>query len=406
MKKYLCVTIAAGLAFVLAGVLVYQSRRITVLENTMEEIYLSALHQTAEEMDALSLDMEKALLTTDAAHTVTLLHHISQTAGGVQQTLSFLPVSPQALQPALRFANQLADYSAGLLPQVVEAGQLSEDERALLAQQLALCSQLSSQLALAEDTGDLEALTLSSAYLAEPAIRQAKGLPEGEITQQEAIDIARSFVGDDRVTSIQTAPGTSGALAAYGVTVQAGDVQLNLEITRQGGKVLWMVPETASFTVIQSPQACQEAAVSFLALRGLGEMQPVHHQMYDGLYVVSLAPVQEGVLLYPDLIKVQVRMDTGEIVGLEAHSYWLNHVQRTLPAPALTQAEAQAHISAQATVEGSRLCIIPLNDQEVLCYEFTVTHNGETYLVYIDARSGHEVELLKTINVENGSLTA
>lgn len=405
MKKYLTITIATGLAFVLVGVLAYQSRRIAMLEATVEEIYHSALHQTAEEMDDLSLNMEKVLLTTDPAHAVTLLHTISQTADSVQQYLSFLPVSHQALQPAQVFANRLADYASELLPHLVDQGQLTDEERSRLTQHLALCSQLSSQLALADSAADLETLQLSLPITTSDAV-QAKGLPLGEITQEEAIDIARQFVGDQRVTSIQTAPGTSGSLAAYGVTVQTQDVQLNLEVTRQGGKVLWMMPETASFPITQSLQTCQEAAVAFLEWQDFPPMQPVHHQVYDGLCVISLTPLQEDVLLYPDLIRVQVRMDTAEVVGLEAHSYWLNHAQRSLPQPTLTQEEAAAYIAAHADVQSSRLCLIPSGDAEALCYEFTVAYQGETYLIYIDAQSGREVELLKTIPIENGSLTA
>lgn len=405
MKKYLTITIAAGLAFVVVGVLAYQSRRITMLEGTVEEIYLSALHQTAEEMDTLSLNMEKALLATDPAHTVTLLHTISRGADSVQQYLSFLPVSHQALLPAQVFAHQLASYTQELLPHLVDQGQLTAEERARLTQHLALCSQLSSQLAMADSAADLEALQLSLPTADTDAV-QAKGLPAGEITQDEAIDIARQFVGDQRVTGIQAAPGTSGSLAAYGVTVQTQDVQLNLEITKQGGQVLWMMPETASFPVTQSVQACQEAAVAFLTLQDFAPMEPVHHQVYDGLCVITLVPLQDDVLLYPDLIRVQVRMDTAEVVGLEAHSYWLNHTERSLPQPALTQEEAVAHIAAHAQVQSARLCLIPSGSEEALCYEFTVAYEGETYLIYIDAQSGREVELLKTIPVENGSLTA
>ncbi|MBQ8312758.1 MAG: germination protein YpeB [Clostridia bacterium] len=403
MKKYLYITIATGLAFVLAGVMAYQSRRITMLEKTVEETYRSALHQTAEEAADLALCLEKALITTDAAHTAQLLHHIGQTAGNVQQHLAYLPVSPQAMQPVLRFAGQLSANSEAWLEELVATGQL--EDRTQLAQPLAVCSQLSSQLALAESTADLESLAIT-AELPQAATPQPRGLPQGEITQEEALDIARSLVGDSRVKAIQAAPGTSGSLAAYGVTVQTDDVQLNLEVTRQGGKLLWMMPETASFPITQSPHACQQAAVDFLALHGFGAVQPVYHQVYDGLYVVSLVPVQGDVLLYPDLLRVQVRMDTAEVVGLEAHNYWLNHVPRSLPAPTLSISAAQEHIADHAQVEDTRLCLIPQGDEEVLCYEVSVTHNGESYLIYIDAQSGREVELLKTITIDNGSLTA
>ena len=79
---------------------------------------------------------------------------------------------------------------------------------------------------------------------------------------------------------------------------------------------------------------------------------------------------------------------------------------RSLPTPTLSISAAQAHIADHAQVEDTRLCLIPQGDEEALCYEVAVTHNGESYLIYIDAQSGREVELLKTITIDNGSLTA
>lgn len=407
MKKYLTITILTGVMFVIAGILIFQSQRIATLERTVEEISLGALCQSAEEMETLALTMEKALLSTDPAHTLSLLHSAGQTAGIVQQCLSSLPLSQAALTPVMRFTNQLSAHAAGLLPRLFEQEQLSPEETAWLNQQLALCSQLSSQLAMADSLSDLENLHLDSlpgAASGEKA--SAKGLPQGEITQEEALSVARDFVGGHRCKSIQAAPGTSGALAAYGVTVQTDDLQLNLEITRQGGKVLWMMPETASFPVTQSPAVCHEAALAFLELQGFAGMEPVHYQIYDGLCVISLVPTQNDVLLYPDLIRIQVRMDTAEIVGLEAHNYWLNHTRRDFPPPSLTADEALAHLGSYGKSAVSRLCLIPHNGAEALCYEITLQHNGETYLIYLDAQSGREMELLKTITVENGFLTA
>ena len=55
--------------------------------------------------------------------------------------------------------------------------------------------------------------------------------------------------------------------------------------------------------------------------------------IYDGLAVINFVALQDGVLLYPDLVKVQVRMDTGEIVGMEANNYLMNHTVRTALSP-------------------------------------------------------------------------
>ena len=132
----------------------------------------------------------------------------------------------------------------------------------------------------------------------------------------------------------------------------------------------------------------------------------MHRQLYDGLCVVSFAPVQEDVLLYPDLLTVQVRMDTLQVVGLEARSYWTNHVRRELSEPALSADEAAALLSDQAQRQGHRLCLIPEGGGETLCWQFTVTRGGETYFIYLYAQDGREVAIRKVIPLENGSTAA
>ena len=170
-----------------------------------------------------------------------------------------------------------------------------------------------------------------------------KALGEERIDQIRALEIARAFVGEERVERVEAAPDSGGTLASYGVTLTLNDgVVLNAEVTRQGGKMLWMVPEHAAFTPALTLEECAEAAQGFLLDRGYGEMEANHYQVYDGLAVINFVAVQDGVLLYPDLVKVQIRMDTGEVVGLEANNYLMNHTRRTGLAPALSAQEALA----------------------------------------------------------------
>lgn len=91
---------------------------------------------------------------------------------------------------------------------------------------------------------------------------------------------------------------------------------------------------------------------------------------------------------------------------MEANNILDDHVTRTLSAPALTAQEAAAYLAPGLEAETSRLCLIPYRDSEQLCYEFTVHKGDGTYLIYLDANTGKEVELLKRIDTEQGVLTA
>lgn len=74
---------------------------------------------------------------------------------------------------------------------------------------------------------------------------------------------------------------------------------------------------------------------------------------------------------YPDLVKVGVALDTGDVVSFESEGYLMNHGDRTLPAPAVSEAEAAAQVDGSLTVLAHQLALIPTGGEyEVLCHEF------------------------------------
>jgi germination protein YpeB len=164
-----------------------------------------------------------------------------------------------------------------------------------------------------------------------------------------------------------------------------------------------MIPEHASFAPSLTLEECRQAAQQFLARRGYGMMEANHYQVYDGLAVIHFVAVQDGVLLYPDQVKVQIRMDTGSVVGIECRSYLTHHRPRGSLTPAVTEEEAQGMISDQLRLTGEgKLCLIPLNGQELLCWQFAGEYEGERYLIYINAQTARQEEILKLVETEYG----
>ena len=123
--RRLMLTLTVGVAlFACVAGLILEVRRAERAERTLEEIYQSALSETAEQMQALSLTLEKALVTGDVSQNVKLLAQVSQLSEDVRRNLTFLPLSHEAMAPTLTFANQLAEYAAVLLPVLVKEGEL------------------------------------------------------------------------------------------------------------------------------------------------------------------------------------------------------------------------------------------------------------------------------------------
>ena len=196
-------------------------------------------------------------------------------------------------------------------------------------------------------------------------------------------------------------------LESYGVTLTLTDgTVLNAEVTKQGGQMLWMVPEHAEFAPSLTVEDCTQRAGAFLNERGYGDMEANHFQVYGGLAVINFVARQDGVPLYPDLVKVQLRMDTGEVVGLEANNYLMNHTRRKALAPTLTANEAIKRVSPQLNATQARLCVIPYREGERLSYEIPGVYNDQEYRVYIDALTGEELEILVMLSTPDGMLSA
>lgn len=415
MRKtlFLLLLVMAMLALGLTTVL--STRRAAKAERTLNENDLAALGESAEALQSLSLSMEKALLSQDASQTALLLSRIGRDAGDARRALSFLPMEEAAVSDALSLTEGITDAVDSWLPSLIEQGALASSDRETLSELLRQCTLLSGQLAVSRQ----EALSgqrsiRSSAGHASPTptprvitqLPDAKGLPRTEISEGQAMTLARAFVGEERVTGLQRIPDMQGPIAAWGIAVQTQDALLNVYVTRIGGKVLLMSPETAEFQEALTVDACREAADAFLVSRGFPSMVSEYHQVYNGLCVLSYVYVQDHVMMYPDRLTVQVRMDTGEVVGLEASAYWQNHTFRRTPTPKLTVEDARAHLSPDVSEQSARLCLFPEDDREALCWEFSVTYRGEPYLIYIDAQEGREVALQKLILLDNGVMAA
>ena len=168
------------------------------------------------------------------------------------------------------------------------------------------------------------------------------------------------------------------------------------------GYLLWMMPENAAFARRYDVKTCLQNAKVYLADVGFGEMEPCFVQQYDGMAVANFAAVQDGVTLYPDQVKVQVSMDSGRVVGAECSQYLANHTRRTDVTPTVTAALAREMVSPKLTIRSERLCVIPLEAGEALCWGFSCTDGAADYWVFVNAKSGETEQLLRVIATEQG----
>ena len=142
----------------------------------------------------------------------------------------------------------------------------------------------------------------------------------------------------------------------------------------------------------------------FLESRIPGEVQESYYRVYGGVLTVNMVPVESGILLYPDLIKVQVSMSDASVIGLEMKDYYRNHAPRALPEPSIDEAQALALAGARLETEGARMCLIPIRQTEALCYEVRGREGEGEFLLYIDAQTGVEQTLFQLLKAPDGTL--
>ena len=322
MKQILAFLLAGVLGLTLLISLNASQRRSAAAELSLSETAKAAVAQTAAELETLTLSLEKLLVTTSPRQQAKQLSALTVSADRAQISLCALPDSEGQRGAVLAYLSRLSHLAQTALADLAEGDGFHTEVRSDLSSMLDGMRLLQAELAIANSetlTGERAADVLPASEVTAPpsALEMVdyKALPSREISAGEAMEIAKAFVGEEKVISVTHAPDTAGALPAYGVTVQTPDLQLNLEITRRGGKVLLMVPETASFAMLRTPEQCAASALSFLNHHGFAEMEVAYYEVYDGLCVLTCVYSQSGVLVWPDRVLVQVRMDTdGELI--------------------------------------------------------------------------------------------
>jgi len=180
-----------------------------------------------------------------------------------------------------------------------------------------------------------------------------------------------------------------------------------VDVSKAGGHLVSFVnarpPGTPRLTLAQA----RDIGRDYLSRQGYGDMVATYGEAVDGIATIQFVARMGGVLVYPDQVKVRVALDNGEVTGVDAYSYVMAHRDRgPQEIPAVTRAQATRALNPDLRVSRVQLALIPteVGDGEVLAYEFLGTLGNQTYLVYVNAKSGQEERILQLLTTGNGTL--
>lgn len=241
--------------------------------------------------------------------------------------------------------------------------------------------------------------------------KKPEGLTGETITMAQAKEIAMKFPALDPKKDYEITEAESGNEAT--IPVYCFDVisneeenqhQLHIDISKTGGHNIMFMdyarPETTNLSTDEGITKAHE----FLEKLGYKNMQETYTINQNNVLTIAFAYKENNILYYPDQIKVQVAMDDGRIIALEAAQYFMNHKERNLATPAVSVEQAKEQVPTKLQVTGEQLTIIPLDgDKEYLCWEYKGIYNNEDYVVYVDANTGEERNVVKIISTPGGN---
>ena len=238
-----------------------------------------------------------------------------------------------------------------------------------------------------------------------------RGLTGDEVSVEQATERVKKFFGEDKVASVEhTGEIQTDTLPAYNFKITFKDRPeeefATADVTKTGGHIIWMLYNRNVEQETLDIDKVKQMGKEFLESRGFKNMQDTYYLKEDSTATINYAYEQDGVIVYSDLIKVKIALDNGEIVGFESKGFLMNHTERDIPEPQFTEEQVKADFMAKRDLSTVGLAIIPTNfGSEVFCYELKGKLNDSDFIVYINAETGVEEQVLIIINTPNGILT-
>ena len=426
------------------GAILYKKQR--EYRQASENSYNMAFFELVDYVQNVETYLAKSLISSTPEHGAETLTNLWREANLAQAYLSRLPIESQELASTEKFLNQVSDYSYSLsrkniynekltqddlnnlkelhsysvdlentLNQLSEDlnsgrfkwGELTEKGTVAFAQEVDNISKESFSN-LEENFHEYAGLIYDGAYSEHLTSSEPKGLTGDDIDENKAKEIAENFVGKNNIKETNNLGYSENAtIPVYDFSITNNeDLNINISVSKKGGHIVYMNTNREVNTEIISQEEANQKGKDFLTSKGFPNMKETYFLKQEGIVTINYAYMQDNVIMYPDLIKVKVALDNGEILGIETTGYLNNHIEsRDISNIKITEEEAKKDLNPNLEITSSGLAVIPTDwKSEILCYEFKGKVDDREFLVYINAENGREEDILIITNTPNGTL--
>ena len=448
LKDRHMLSLVVTLIVIIVALGLYIYKKQTEYRQASENQYNMAFYELVDYVQNVETYLAKSLISSTPQHGAETLTNVWREANLAQVYLSRLPIESVELENTSKFLNQVSDYSYSLsrkniynekltqedldnLKQLhdysvqlentlnqlsndlnggrISWGELTKKGTVAFAQQVSNISK-DSFSNLEENFHEYSGLIYDGAFSEHMTSQNKKGLTGENIDEKTAKNKAKQFIGEDKIEEI-TSNGKSENtdIIAYDFTVKLKNDKENkayISISEKGGHVVFMNYNRDIQAESVTQERADEIGKDFLKSRGFDDMKETYYLKQDGIVTINYAYEQDGVTVYPDLIKLKVALDDGEIMGIETTGYLNSHEKRNISDVKITKEKAKEDLNTKIEILSENLAIIPTEwKTEVLCWEFKGKVDDTDFLVYINAKTGEEQDILVITNTPNGTLT-
>lgn len=424
---------------VIAGLLVWgvtENRQHRYVRTQLDNAYQRQFYSLVALMENIEIKLSKLPVSQSGELRSRLIADVWRDADDAQEQLGQLPLKRTDTDATIKYLNQLSDYCKYLTNSGVRTRNLTDKEMQTLEAMYRSSVKLNKEMAevgmlvaegdismaaeLEDKAEDINPGSLSGkmSKMAETSIDYPSMIYDGpfsdsalvkkqEVTGQikteaQCMEYVKQLFGTNNVKKGSGLD--SGPILTYGFILD-DDVNKTVQITRNGGFLYNYDSFTEQAKDKLDSEQVMKRAKDFIQRTGYKDMVPVWVQRCEGEATVNFVPRINGILLYPDMIKIKVNMETGQITGADAMQYISKHKNRDIAPPTLTQAQAAAKVSARLNAGPGRLALAPNQVLGMkLCYEFMGRFNGTTFIVYIDAYTGQEIDIFRVIDSDSGEM--
>jgi len=432
---------------------IYQYKHAANLRQELDNQYNRAFFDMTGYVHNVEVLLVKSLIASTPSKAAATMQEAWRQANLAQTNLGQLPVSQQVLANTSKFLTQVGDLSYSLNNQNMQGKPLSEQQYKTIEQLHGFAVSLGNSLndlqgqitagrikwgALSNKGTPLFQKTSSNMPAGEfenldktfqeyPRLiydgpfsdhlvtAEPRGVTGNELNSEQAKQSVLNFFGADKVKVISDVNrNDTGPIKTYSYKVSFNNVPAeqtaSIDVTQKGGHIFWMLYNRPVATGSLDVDQAKAAGRKYLESHGIKGMVDTYYIKEDNTATINYAYKQDNTVIYPDLIKLKIALDNGEIVGFESKGYLSAHVARTIPKPKITENQARAVVTPRMKVMSSGLAIIPTEYKtEIFTYEFKgrISVNGKDndFLVYINADTGKEENILMIIDTPNGILT-